>query len=103
MFYLIILSCKYKEEVVDVSHISAKAEIVRFDQALFSLDTNNWDRDLAILKGKYPHFWEIYSTHVLPLTPDSNMYDKALRAFKTIKTMRTLPATTEILTGDTQR
>lgn len=99
----IILSCKDKEEVVDVSHISAKAEIVRFDQALFSLDTNNWDRDLAILKGKYPHFWEIYSTHVLPLTPDSNMYDKALRAFVADKTMRQLHDTTEILTGDLQR
>lgn len=100
---LFAFSCKEKEDAVDVSHIQASAEIVRFDQALFSLDTNRWEASLGELKSRYPHFWGIYSKHILPLTPDSSQYDKALLAFVKDRQIRQLYDTTQLLVGKLDR
>lgn len=98
-FSLFTFACNEKEDAVDVSHIKAKSEIVRFDQDLFSLDTTQWTKALAGLKGKYPHFWNIYSKHILPLTPDSAQYDQALLAFVKDDQVRRLYDTTQVLIG----
>lgn len=103
-FYLFALclftySCKEQDEAVDVSHIQARADIVRFDQELFALDTSHWDASLKALKSRYPHFWNIYSRHILPLTPDSAQYDRALLAFVKDGQVRRLFDTTQVLIG----
>lgn len=65
---LIIWSCEseQKEFIPDVSDISISQEIVRFDQLLSQLDTNNLKSEIEMLKAKYPHFTDIYFKNVLP-------------------------------------
>lgn len=65
---LIIWSCENstKDYIPDVSNISISQEIVRFDQLLAQLDTNNLENEVEMLKAKYPEFTDIFFTRVLP-------------------------------------
>jgi len=74
LFSFIFWSCENepKEFVPDISGIEIKQEIVRFDQLLAQLDTNNLDSNVDMLKAKYPEFTDIFFTRVLPFVGESN-------------------------------
>jgi hypothetical protein len=59
-------SSEKKEYVPDVSDISITYDIVRFEQLLSLVDTNNIELELEVLKAKYPSFTDIYFSKVLP-------------------------------------
>jgi hypothetical protein len=65
---LMIWSCESekKEFVPDVSNISITQDIVRFDNLLAQLDTNNIEYEIEVLKAKYPSFTDIFFSKVLP-------------------------------------
>jgi hypothetical protein len=52
-------------EVPNVDHIEAPVEIRRFEQDLFSLDTNQMEQGLAELKAAYPDFSEVFFNYIL--------------------------------------
>ncbi|MEM6831500.1 MAG: hypothetical protein AAF551_13400, partial [Bacteroidota bacterium] len=65
--------CRDKSKnIPDVSEIEVPLNIVRFDQALFSLDTNNMEAELEDLTQSYPDFSQVYFGNLL------GAYDKRL-------------------------
>lgn len=52
-------------EVPNVGHIDVPVEVRRFEQDLFSIDTNQIEASLAELEAAYPEFSEVYFTYVL--------------------------------------
>lgn len=64
---LIFLSCNNSNGKPDVSDIRVSANIERFDQAFFSLDTNNLSASLSELNKKYPAFLSLYSEFLTPI------------------------------------
>lgn len=68
---LLLGSCQADESVVapDVADIEVNVSIKRFEQELFSLDTNNLEQGLAgqleQLEAKYPDFYEVFTQKIL--------------------------------------
>jgi len=65
---ILILGCENeaKEYIPDVSDIEISQEIIRFDQLLTELDTNNLESEVEMLKAKYPDFTQLFFSRVLP-------------------------------------
>lgn len=64
---LLFLSCNNSTGKPDVSDIKVNVKIERFDQAFFSLDTNNLASSLNDLNKKYPAFLSLYSEFLSPI------------------------------------
>lgn len=54
-----------RREIPDVSDLQVDVNIERFEQSLFSLDTNNMAASLAQLEARYPAFSEVFFNQVL--------------------------------------
>lgn len=54
-----------RKNAPDVSDIEVDIKIDRFEQALFSLDTNQMEKGLAQLEQQFPAFSEVYFNYVL--------------------------------------
>ncbi len=67
LLLLFAASCQNDERrnIPDVSEIEVEVDIRRFEQDLFSCDTNQLASDLEALEEKYPDFSEIYFERVL--------------------------------------
>ncbi len=59
------LSCGKEKTKIDVSNIKSDLRVVRFEQLLFSIDTNNVASGLLALKKQHPVFSEIYFKSLL--------------------------------------
>ncbi len=64
---LALISCSSDKQknIPDVSDIEVEVQIDRFEQALFSLDTTQFESSMAELEQKYPAFSEVYFNYVL--------------------------------------
>ncbi len=64
---LFIYSCSKDKvkNIPDVSHINTDVNIQRFEQDLFSLDTNNIELGLAALIEKYPDFSTVFYQNII--------------------------------------
>jgi len=60
-----------KEFIPDVSDIDIAQKIVRFDELLAELDTNNLESEVENLREKYPAFTNIFFSRVLPFEGES--------------------------------
>ena len=71
---IFIWSCdnETKEFVPDISNIEINQEVVRYDELLAQLDTNNLDNEVKMLKGKHPEFTDIFFSRVLPFVGKTN-------------------------------
>lgn len=80
---IILTGCFSDSEVVpDVSHIELDNKLVRFDQLLSSLDTNNLEVESEMLEGKVPEFYRIFFKNVLPFqTETKEGFIKNLRGY----------------------
>jgi len=67
---LMLWSCgeDTKEFVPDVTGIEISNDIIRFEQLLAQLDTNNLEHEIDSLSGRLPEFTDIFFTQVLPFT-----------------------------------
>jgi hypothetical protein len=98
-----IWSCvnESKEFIPDVSEIEITQEIVRFDQLLSQLDTNDLAHEVEILKTRYPEFTEIFFTRVLPFVGDTNeAFLTNLKGYLTDERIRKLQDTVAIVFED---
>jgi hypothetical protein len=62
---IFLISCENNKGIPDVSGIAADIEIERFDQAFFSIDTNNISAGLQNVKQKHPDFYTDFMQQVL--------------------------------------
>jgi hypothetical protein len=63
------ISCKNNSNIPDVSDIKVNLTVHRFEQGLFSLDTNNLAPQLDQLIAKYPSFGENFLSTILNVDP----------------------------------
>ncbi|MDX1939880.1 MAG: hypothetical protein SFU99_04965 [Saprospiraceae bacterium] len=103
---LLIIACNQDgadEKIPNVSDIEVKTEIRRFDQVLFSLDTNNIEASLAQLEADYPDFSKIYFGQILGST-DSLLAPEGhptyVKGFIRYPSVRQLYDTTQIIFAD---
>lgn len=97
------VSCKDKIDIPDTSQISADVKLIRFEKELFAVDTLQLDAGLTALKNKYPAFYQLYFTNILPLTQDSSALKGAIKAFISDPQMKKLKDTTELVIGNDQQ
>ncbi|MEO1437732.1 MAG: hypothetical protein AAFV80_19490 [Bacteroidota bacterium] len=101
---LCLFGCRDKSKnIPDVSGIEVPLNIIRFDQELFSLDTNNISTALAQMSETYPDFTEVYFGSLLGaydkrLAPDGP--DPYIRGFITDRRILKLMDTCQIVYGD---
>lgn len=62
---LFIISCSGNKKSPDVSHINVTLEVRRFDQDLFTLDTNKMQAGLLTLQERYPYFLTDFMDNIL--------------------------------------
>ncbi len=93
---LVIFSCSdpSSEDIPDVSHISESHQLVRFEQSLFGLDTNNLDTELKALIDKHPAFSELFFTNIFPIDLED---PQALKTILAAESMIKLKDTTEFV------
>ncbi len=65
ILYLFSCQSDVNEPIPDVSDMAVEVDLRRFEQDLFSLDTENLDQELALLEAKYPVFSDIYFNQIL--------------------------------------
>ena len=68
--FIFCISCNQRKGP-DVSAIAVNVKLKRFEQDLFSLDTNKLQESLQILQQNYPHFLPDFTYGILGLRPDS--------------------------------
>lgn len=81
LFFLLMACGDSKPKPPDVSNIKADLQVVRFDEAIFQLDTTQLDQGLDQLFRAHPGFTKDYLYNILgvPSQPDSTK--KALTTF----------------------
>jgi hypothetical protein len=94
-------ACKKNKgkHIPDVSNIDVEVKIKRFDQVLFSIDTNKVAEGLAMLRDSFPSFTEFF---MLAGPIDQRQQDSiaALRGFLTNKEVRHIYDTCQQVHGD---
>ena len=71
----ILFACKQGPKTPDVSGIKVNLQVIRFEQAFFSVDANHIDEALFKLNNDYPGFTKDYLFNILGTTPDSASKD----------------------------
>ena len=69
----VLIACKGKRDIPDVSGIKADVKVSRFEKDFFSIDTNNVEASLSKLQQQYGTFLNDYLYNILslPAVPDS--------------------------------
>lgn len=70
IFLLFLISCGDNKNIPDVSNIPVEVKIQRFEQDLFSIDTNDVAPGLKQIEAKYPAFSQIYFEELLGSTDE---------------------------------
>jgi hypothetical protein len=86
--------------VPDVSQIDAPLQIVRFDEALFSVDTNDFRKEVLRLQDEYPDFMALYGENLMrvgPLDDPTPAQLDFLRGFVTAPAYRYTYDTTQLV------
>ena len=84
-FFLLILfflpACQHQNKTPDISGIQVDLHVERFENDLFSIDTNSVLKGLDFLIKKYPGFSPVFFGSVLGLPDSSSILDRELRRF----------------------
>ncbi len=83
---ILVMSCKTKKPVPDVSGIQIVLQTERFEKDFFALDTLHIDASLQKLNQQHPGFTQDFLFNILGTSPDSA--DKDIRSF--IRTYQTM-------------
>lgn len=80
--FLLLMACgESKPKLPDVSKIKAAIQVVRFDDAVFSLDTNQLDQGLEQLYRQHPGFTKDYLYNIVGAPPHPDSTKKILTSF----------------------
>ncbi|PSL49791.1 hypothetical protein CLV51_1011127 [Chitinophaga niastensis] len=86
-------ACKSGNKAPDVSHIPMTVSLLRFDSALFTIDTSNMQPGLEKVHAAYPKFLPLYVTDIMNLgayTDSSKEIQRQLHMFLTTPDFRQL-------------
>lgn len=72
VFFLLIFSCKPKNDIPDVSHINMEVHIQRFEKDLFALNPSSIEQEIPTLASDYPDFFDLYSAKVIEIGKKTN-------------------------------
>jgi len=100
---LMLASCRQNENIPDVSDIPVEVNIRRFEQDLFSLDTNNLAAGLEQIEAKYPAFSQIYFGEILGSTDERiapQGHEAYMKGFLSHPPVQKLYDTTQLVFGD---
>lgn len=99
---LCLVACQSDDslEIPDVDDITVDVELRRFEQDLFSLDTQALDRGLEDLQAAYPLFSELYFQQIVPAKRAPEGFAAFIKGFITFPQVRALYDTTQVLYGD---
>ncbi|HKK76413.1 MAG TPA: hypothetical protein VJ953_15140 [Saprospiraceae bacterium] len=102
IFSLVLVSCQSDagKDIPEVEGIEVDVELRRFEQDLFSLDTNTLEADLAELQAAYPLFSELYFQQIVPAKRAPQGFVEFIKGFITFPQIRSLYDTTQVLYGD---
>jgi len=78
---LTLSACKSDKNIPDVSGIKVQLDVKRFDQDLFTIDTNNVSASLNNLQEKYGSFLNDYLYNILMLPPVEDTVVNKLKSF----------------------
>ncbi len=68
LFFVLFSACQSEDRhLPDVDHLIPEIELVRFEQELFQLDTNDLAAGIAALEAKHPDFTAVFFRHIIPL------------------------------------
>jgi len=76
-----LFSCSPKRKIPDVSNINVPLKVLRFDEDLFAIDTNNISASLDKLQEKYPTFINDYLYNIMALPPQPDSVTAGLKLF----------------------
>lgn len=79
--FVLMLGCKNKKNVPDVSHIKVQLSINRFEQDFFKADTNNLSSSFDKIGEKYNQFLPDYLFQILGLQPHLDSTIKEAKLF----------------------
>ncbi len=78
---MVVLGCKTKRNLPDVSGIKIAVQVKRFDKDFFAIDTNNIPASLTALQQKYPGFLNDFLYNIMALPPQEDSLVKGLKLF----------------------
>ena len=79
--FIVLAACNNSDKGPDISGIQVSVVIQRFEQDLFTADTNNLQNQLTQLNQKYPGFLPVFLHGVLGLTDSNVMIQSELKKF----------------------
>lgn len=95
---VLLASCGSEQKTPDISNISYKMELKRFDQDFFAIDTLQAERSITQLNEKYPQLLSIFLQHILGITEPAGLnaylrnyrpvYDSAQNVFGDMETVK---------------
>ncbi|MEN0004832.1 MAG: hypothetical protein AAF798_11835 [Bacteroidota bacterium] len=85
------------EKTPDVSNIQINLDINRFEQALFDLDTTNWETELLTLEQAQPIFSDLYFSRILNSKQLGDQHPTYVKGFVQHPAVRQLYDTTQIV------
>jgi hypothetical protein len=98
---MLVISCDSEEPIPDVSGIELSNKLVRFEQLMASIDTNNLAAEVQKLNAEYTEFYSVYFRNVLPFdieTPEGFLGN--LQGYLSDKRIQKLQDTTAIVFKD---
>lgn len=78
---LFFIACKDHSTDPDTSKLQVKLTTLRYDELVFSIDTNNIPVALTQLNNKYPRFAKDYLQNILGIAPHPDSASKYLKQF----------------------
>ena len=69
--FLLVISCRSKKSIPDVSGVQVSLQTERFEKDFFAVDTNHIDVSLQVLSKKHPGFTQDFLFNILGTTTDS--------------------------------
>ena len=91
------------KHIPDVTGINVDYKLLRFEQDLFSIDTNDIIADVAALQQKYPQFADFYFQRILQIKKPwdtTGVYLEHIKGFLTYSFTQQLYDTTQIVYND---
>ena len=101
MSMMLVISCDSEEPIPDISGIELSNKIVRFEQLMAGLDTNNLAAEVKKLNTDYMQFYSVYFRNVLPFdTETEEGFLGNLQGYLSDKRIQELQDTTAIVFKD---
>jgi len=67
IFFTILFSCKPNPLKVNISDVKKDVQVVRFDQELFSINSDDTLKSITALSNKYPEFFDLFTYKVIQI------------------------------------